>query len=79
MIGKKELTSLLRDASDLEKGIMDFLTKYVEEYFDWSGFPPDRVAEAKRLIQRMREDSERHNRVVEGLIEWISERGENEF
>lgn len=79
MIGKEELTSLLRDASDLEEGIMGFLTKYVEEYFDWSGFPPDRVSEAKGLIQKMRLDSERHNRTVEELISWISERRENEF
>jgi hypothetical protein len=79
MITKDELTRLLRDASDLEEGIVGFLTKYVEEYFDWSGLPPDRVAEAKRLIQRMKDDSERHNKIVEGLISWISERGENEF
>ena len=79
MIGKEELTSLLRDVSDLEEGAMGFLTRYVEEYFDWSGLPPDKVATVKRLIQRMRGDSERHNRVVEELISWISERRENEF
>lgn len=79
MIGKDEITRLLRDASDLEEGVMGFLTKYVEEYFDWSGFPSDRVSEAKGLIQRMRADSERHNRKVEGLISWISERRENEL
>ncbi len=79
MIGKDEITRLLRDASDLENGIVGFLTKYVEEYFDWSGFPLDRVSEAKGFIQRMRADSERHNRTVEGLISWISERRENEL
>jgi hypothetical protein len=79
MIGKDELTRLLRDASDLEEGVMGFLTKYVEEYFDWSGFPQDRVSEAKGFIKRMRADSERHSSMVEGLISWISERRENEF
>lgn len=78
-ISKGELTRLLRDASDLEEGIMDFLTKYVEEYFDWTGFPPDKVEEAKGLIKRMRTDSERHNRIVESLITWVSDRRENEF
>jgi hypothetical protein len=79
MISKDELTRLLRDASDLEEGVMGFLTKYVEEYFDWTGFPPGKVSEAKGLIRKMREDSERHNRMVEDLLQWISERRENEF
>jgi hypothetical protein len=78
-ISKEELTRLLRDASDLEEGIMGFLTKYVEEYFDWTGFPPDKVKEAKGLISRIRTDSESHNRVVEDLITWVSNRRENEF
>ena len=79
MISKSELTRLLRDASDMEEGIMGFLTKYVEEYFDWSGFPPERVNEAKAMIRKMREDSDRHNRMVEDLLQWISERREDEF
>jgi rubrerythrin len=73
------LTRLLRDASDLEEGIMGFLTKYVEEYFDWTEFPPDKVGEAKKLIARIKTDSERHNRIVEDLITWVSDRRENEF
>jgi rubrerythrin len=79
MINKSELTRLLRDASDLEEGVMGFLTKYLEKYFDWTGFPEDKVAEAKNLIDRMRTDSEKHNRVVEELLAWISGRGEDEF
>ena len=79
MISKDELTKLLRDASDLEEGIMGFLTKYVEEYFDWTGFPPGKVSEAKELIHRMSKDSDKHKRMVEDLLQWISERRENEF
>ena len=79
MISKSELTRLLRDASDLEEGIMGFLTKYFERYFDWKDFPPDDIDETKRMLKRMREDSARHNRMVEELLAWVSERREDEF
>jgi rubrerythrin len=79
MITKDELTRMLRDASDLEEGIMEFLTKFVERYFDWRGLPPDKVSAAKMLIEKLRTDSERHNKIVEDIITWVSGRKENEF
>jgi rubrerythrin len=79
MISKSELTRLLRDASDLEEGIMGFLTKYFERYFDWKDFPRDKIDETKKMLKKMREDSDRHNRMVEELLAWVSERRENEF
>jgi rubrerythrin len=79
MISKDELTRMLRDASDLEEASMGFFTGFVEKYFDWTGFPSDKVSEAKKLIEKLRTDSEKHNKIVENLLVWISERGENEF
>lgn len=79
MMGKKELTTMLRAASDLEEGVMGYLTKYLEEYHDWSGFPSEKVAAVKKMIARMRKDSERHNRIAENLMSWVSWREENEF
>lgn len=79
MISKDALTRSLRDASDLEEGIMGFLTRYVDRHFDWSGFPPDRIAEVKRMIHKIVLDSSEHKRLVEELLEWISGRRENEF
>jgi len=79
MISKDRLTSMLRDACDLEEGSMEFLTTFVERYFDWTGVPPDKVSSAKKLIEKLRTDSEKHNKAVEDMITWISERRENEF
>ena len=79
MISKDELTKMLRDASDLEEASMGFFTDFVEKYFDWTGFPPDKVADAKKLIEKLRVDSEKHNKIIENLIPWISGRKENEF
>ena len=79
MITKQELTGMLRDASDLEEGIMEFLTTFVEKYFDWTGLPPDKVSASKKLIEKLRTDSERHNKIVEDIITWVSGRKENGF
>ena len=79
MIGKSEFTRLLRDASDMEESYMGFLTEFVERYFDWTGFPPEKVSTAKSLIERLRVESEAHNKVIENLLVWISGRKEDEF
>jgi rubrerythrin len=79
MMSKQELTRMLRDASDLEEGVIGFLTDYIRLYFDWSGFPKDTVTEIKGMLDRIRSDSERHYRMVENLLTWVSDRGEDEF
>ena len=79
MISKDVLTKLLRDASDLEEGYMEFLTEYTRKYFDWTGYDPDKVATAKKLIDRLNKDSDRHNRVIEDILAWVSGRKENGF
>ncbi len=79
MISKEEFARLLRDASDLEEGYMEFLTSYVEKYFDWTGYDPKKVEDAKNLIEKLRVESERHNRVVENILTYISGRKENGF
>lgn len=79
MIRKDKLLRALRDASDLEEGYMEFLTKFVERYFDWTGYDPEKVATAKKLLEKLRKDSDRHNKVVEDIMTWVSDRGEDGF
>ena len=79
MISKKEFTELLRDACDLEEGYMHFLTGYTQKYFDWSGYEQMKVMEAKRLLERLVKESERHKRMCEDMIIWVSGRKEDEF
>jgi rubrerythrin len=79
MITKQDLTHLLRDACDLEEGYMRFLTDYTQKYFDWTGFEHMKVMEAKRLLERLAKESERHKRMCEDMISWVSERKEDEF
>ena len=79
MISKERLLRVLRDASDLEEGYMEFLTEFVEKYFDWSGYDHERVATAKKLLGKLRTDSERHNRVVEDIMSWVADRDEDGF
>ena len=78
-MSKDELTRALRDASDLEESVMGFLTKFVELYFDWSGFPPEKVKTAKKLIRKMNVDSEKHDKMIEDMLTWVSDRRDNEF
>lgn len=78
-MSKEELTRALRDASDLEESVMGFLTRFVEMYFDWSGFPQEKVRTAKELIRKMNADSEKHDKMIESMLSWVSERRENEF
>ncbi len=79
MINKAKLTRLLRDASDLEEGYMEFLTGYIEKYFDWTGYDPEKVKTVRKLLEKLRTESERHKRVLEDILEWVSGRKENEF
>ena len=79
MISKQDLTRMLRDASDLEEGIMGYLTDFMRLYFDWSVFPEDKAREIKGMLDRMRSDSQKHFRMVENLLAWISGRREDEL
>ena len=78
-MSKPDLTRALRDASDLEESVMEFLTRFVQLYFDWSGFPPEKVKEAKKMIERMNIESDKHAKLIEDMLSWISERSEDEF
>ena len=58
---------------------MHFLVDYTQKYFDWTGFEHMKVAEAKRLLERLVVESERHKRMCEDMMDWVSGRKENEF
>ena len=79
MISKEKLLRFLRDASDLEEGYMEFMTEFIEKYFDWEGFDPEKVKTAKKLFEKLRKESEKHNKMVEDMMMWISGRSENGF
>jgi rubrerythrin len=79
MIKKDRLIRLLRNASDLEEDYTEFLTGYTEKYFDWTGYDPVKVSEAKKILDRLRTDSERHRKMLEDILTWIAERRENGF
>ncbi len=80
MIKKKHLIEILNNALDSEEEANNHFYTYTInslKYYDW--LSEDKKENIKEIIAKLRDDSQKHKNIIEGLIQNIKESDKNVF
>ena len=67
-MGRDEALRILREARETEEKSMPIYTKHLSSAVFWTGISPEAAAKAKKVLQRLADESAAHKVMVEELI-----------
>jgi hypothetical protein len=75
---KQELIRTLMSAIELEENHSQFVVRFFLENFDWQKVDEEKVERVKKILETIRSQTSNHERMLNEIIEYVNQSGENE-
>ena len=79
MMSKEELLTILENARLAEEKAIPVYTKHLKSAVFWTGMKQEDVEKIRETLSMLAEESEKHKKMVEYLIEQIKKKGKDAF
>lgn len=79
MISKTDLLKMLAKAQATEEKVVPIYEKHLYTALDWTTIDDDKKKHVRDKLQEMAEDSKKHKKIVDGLINKIKEDSRDAF
>ncbi|MFC1479937.1 hypothetical protein ACFL5Y_00620 [Candidatus Omnitrophota bacterium] len=79
MMSKEELLTILENARLAEEKSIPIYTKHLKSAVFWTGVKQEDVEKIRETLRILAEESEKHKKIVEDLIEQVKTKEKNAF
>lgn len=79
MISKKELLSILEDAKIAEEKAIPIYAKHISSAVFWTGIKQEDIDKIKGTLHTLADESKKHKKMVEHLIDLVKKEGKDAF